>query len=76
MTTKIKLNLNVKTEEWKNAKPRLKQGLENIAARHNATGLIRIQTNGYSNAQINIYYMSGALLRDVVSYLDEMSVLD
>ena len=77
MTTSIKLNLNGNSEEFRNARPRLQAGLNNIAAAHSAKDMVSIfNAHGMSRVTVDVRYMSGALLRDVVSYLDEMSVLD
>lgn len=76
-TASIKLNLNGNSKEYENAKPRLQQGLDNIAIQHGASDTIKVfNAAGMSRVTVDVTYMSGAMLRDVVNYLDEMQVLD
>lgn len=73
----ISTNLNKRSEAYKNAAPRLQAGLDNIADRHAASGMVKLKVyDGQSNAVVLVQYRSGACLRDVVTYLDEMQVLD
>jgi len=77
MTTSIHLNLNGNSAEYQRARPRLQQGLDNIAAEHNASDMVSVYSAaGMSRVTVEVRYRSGALLRDVVAYLDEMQVLD
>lgn len=77
MTHSIKLNLNGNSAEYERARPRLQQGLDHIAAEHNASGMASVYSaSGMSRVTVEVRYMSGAMLRDVVAYLDEMQVLD
>jgi hypothetical protein len=77
MTTSIHTNLNGNSVEYERARPRLQQGLDNIAAEHNASGLISVYSAaGMTRVTVEVRYRSGACLRDVVAYLDEMQVLD
>lgn len=77
MTTRIKTNLNLRGQGYKHAAPRIQTALENIATDHAASGLITIgQNQASTHAYVFVRYASGALLRDVVAYLDEMRVLD
>lgn len=77
MTTIIDTNLNPRSDACKNAAPRLQAGLDNIAEAHGATGLLNFRDAiGNRVAYVAVRYKSGALLRDVVAYLDEMQVLD
>lgn len=76
MTT-ITTNLNRYSEEYANALPRLQAGLDNICREHKASFCAKVELqHGRTNAVVVVGYRSGALLRDVVSYLDEMQVLD
>lgn len=77
MFASIKLNLNGNSEEYRNARHRLQAGLDNIATEHQATGMVSVfSAHGMSRVTVEIRYNSGALLRDVAKYLDEMQVLD
>lgn len=77
MFAQIKLNLNGNSKEFENARPRLQKGLDNIAAEHNAADMVKVfSAAGMSRVTVEISYTSGALLRDVAVYLDEMQVLD
>ena len=76
-TAQIKLNLNGNSQEYLNARPRLQAGLDNIALLHNAKDTIKVfNAVGMTRVTVDVNYMSGAMLRDVVNYLDEMGVLD
>lgn len=73
----IKTNLNANSDAYKRALPRLTAALDNIAAAHNARGTLKVTTlRGGPTVLVRVSYMSGAILRDVVEYLDSMSLLD
>lgn len=75
--TLISTNLNKYSAEYANVAPRLQAGLDDITAEHNASGKVMLKTyEGQSHAVVLVQYKSGACLRDVVAYLDEMQVLD
>jgi hypothetical protein len=77
MTTRIRTNLNVRNEAYKNAKPRLQAGLDNIANEYGANGLTYVCILNHSAmAYVEVKFASGAMLRDIVTYLDRMQVLD
>lgn len=75
--SRISTNLNKRGQGYKHAAPRIQAALDNIAAEHAASGLVKLCTDEHtSHAYVEVRYRSGACLRDVVAYLDEMQVLD
>lgn len=77
MFARIQLKLNVRSKEFEQQAPRLRETLESLSRAHHASGGARLRdpSKYEAMAYVEVTYRSGPLLREVVAYLDDRGLL-